>query len=138
MRIRKLRNWKHANTPRFRGLDALCFPEDIPFLNSANYHWWEMRESGCDPVAYAGLYIDGDEAHFSRAGVLKEHRGKGYQKKLIKARLAWCRRNGIVIVYTYTSAKNKISRRNLRACGFDSRKIKSEDIYRHKHIISRS
>lgn len=127
MSIRKLRHWKQADAGWFREMDNICFPTDISFYNTQNYHWWVIRD-GNKPVAYAALRVEkkGDHriAHFTRCGVLPEARGRGYQAKLIQARLSWCRRQNIRLVKTYTSHDNVKSANNLRAAGFRSRRTK--------------
>jgi GNAT superfamily N-acetyltransferase len=125
---RKLRRWKEADAGWFRELDNTCFPTDISFYNTANYHWWVIRDSTGSPVAYAGLRIEnclsGRIAHFTRCGVLPGSRGRGFQRTLIEARLRWCAKTGIQTVKTYTSHDNTQSAANLKACGFRCRRTK--------------
>ena len=128
-RIHKLRSFRQADSLWYRGLDALCFPVDTPFLNGPQYHWWVMYDEE-RPIGFAGLYVDGNEAHFCRAGVIAAKRGLNYQRDLIKARIAWCRRHGIKTIRTYTALDNHPSRKNLRACGFRNRKCKDHYSYR--------
>lgn len=127
MSIRKLRRWKQADAGWFREMDNICFPSDISFYNTSNYHWWVIRD-GSKPVAYAALRVEGKGdhrvAHFTRCGVLPDARGRGYQAKLIQARLSWCKRQGIKMVKTYTSHDNEKSANNLRAAGFRCRRTK--------------
>lgn len=131
MRITKLRHWKDADAGWLRDLDTICFPApDRSFANGPDYHWWVAYEGG-KPVAYAGLYVQtkGLEAHFERCGVIPSARGKGLQRALIKARLAWCRRRGLLVAKTYTTGPshadgaNSFSIGNLRACGFQARTV---------------
>lgn len=119
MKVQKLRRWKQADSGPLRDMDAVCFPTDTSFWNDERYHWWRI-----DGMAYAGLRVDKKTniAHFTRAGVMPEARGQGLQKVLIKARLAWCKRQGIKVVKTYTSHDNTASIASLKACGFRGRK----------------
>ncbi|MCC6425630.1 MAG: GNAT family N-acetyltransferase [Phycisphaerales bacterium] len=127
--IQKLARWKQADEGWFRDLDNACFPKDSSFLNDEDYRWWVLYE-GRTPVAYAGLKVvawNGDQSRikrvkFTRCGVLPEHRGKGYQQRLIRRRLAWCRRAGVSRVETYTSLDNAVSGSNLLRAGFTRRK----------------
>lgn len=139
MKVQKLRRWKQADSGPLRDMDAVCFPTDTSFWNDERYHWWAVSTDSGQMVAYAGLRIDKEKvrtekrgrdddfefvhvAHFTRAGVLPEYRGQGLQKLLIKARIAWCRRNSIVVIKTYTSSDNAASISSLKACGFTGRK----------------
>lgn len=117
MKAQKLRRWKQADSGPLRDMDAVCFPTDTSFWNDERYHWWIVGNA-----AYAGLRIEKDVAHFTRAGVMPDYRGQGLQKVLIKARLAWCKRRGIKTVKTYTSFDNTASIASLKACGFIGRK----------------
>lgn len=131
MRIAKLKHWKDADAGWLRDMDTICFPAPDPsFNNGPSYHWW-VAYDGDRPVAYAGLYVQtkGLEAHFERCGVLPSARGQGLQRALIKARLVWCRRKGMLVAKTYTSGPqhadgaNAYSIANLRDCGFQSRVV---------------
>lgn len=127
--VRKLRHWKEADAGWFRDLDNQCFPKDTSFYNTEDYHWWVVYE-GDNPVAYAGAMVKsrtGDDKQivrvdFTRCGVLPGHRGRGYQTRLIRARIAWCRRVKARRIETYTSLDNTQSRNNLLAAGFRSRR----------------
>lgn len=118
---RKLRWWKEADSGPLRDMDAVCFPTDTSFWNDERYHWWRVGD-----VAYAGLRVDKktNTAHFTRAGVIPSARGQGLQKLLINARIAWCKRQKIATIKTYTSHDNTASIASLKACGFKGRKSK--------------
>ena len=127
--IRKLGHWKQMDQGIFRDLDNACFPADSSFDNTEDYHWWVLCV-GTQPVAYAGMKVaawNGDASkvvrvQFTRCGVLPEYRGQGFQMRLIKRRLTWCRRAGVRRVETYTTLDNPQSRKHLLAAGFKSRK----------------
>ena len=121
-------------------MDSICFPSPCKsFDNDPTYHWWVAYSDG-KPIGYAGLYIQtkGLEAHFERCGVLPMARGNGVQRRLIKARLSWCRRSGIKVVQTYTSGPgnkcgvNYPSVANLKACGFKARQSRGGGWIRFK------
>lgn len=133
--IRKLRRWKEADAGWFREMDNRCFPVDTSFSNDETYHWWVIRDEKGTPMAYAALRIDNSGwAHFTRCGVLPEFRGQGLQDRLIKARVAWCRKNPRVrIIKTYTSLDNVASMNNLLDAGFTRRK--SGQWYHYRLVI---
>lgn len=55
---------------------------------------------------------------FDRAGVAPMARGRGLQRKLIRARLRWGAKHRATHAITYTSPENSQSSNNLIACGF--------------------
>jgi len=98
-------------------LDEACFPGDTLCPKMG---WWWVAYTNLDPVAFAGLRPLAKEPHagyFCRAGVLKHARGKGLQKKLIRVRIAYARRQGLKTLITDTT-DNIVSANNLIACGF--------------------
>lgn len=123
---KKLAHWKHADQGWVRDLDNACFPSpDLSFENNDEYHWWVVF-SGREAVGYAAVRVrKGRMSEFTRCGVLPEHRGKGIQRLLIKARLTWCKRRGIKKVRTYAAPENQHSNANLIAAGFRARRTKT-------------
>ena len=100
-------------------LDAVCFPGDEPvFTGGDRVWWWAEREDGCH-VAYAGVSPLRDQglAYFCRAGVVPQYRGHGLQRRLLRARIAWCRKNKLEPI-TDCTADNVASINNLVAVGF--------------------
>jgi L-amino acid N-acyltransferase YncA len=59
-----------------------------------------------------------DTGYLSISGVLRPWRGKGLQKKLIRARIGYARQLGWHTVISDTMHDNPGSMRNLIACGF--------------------
>lgn len=98
-------------------LYAQCFPaEALPEWERCA--WWQVEDP---PVAFAGVRtVKGDEttAYLERAGVHKVARGRGLQRRLIRVRCAWAKRNGCDTVITYTTPDNYWSSNNLIECGF--------------------
>lgn len=95
-----------------------CLPDDKP-LDPAFGDWW---------IAYAGSEVVGfcclkpssrfsDVAYFARAGVHRDYRGRGLQKRLIKVREARARERGFNWMTSDTTL-NPASSNNLVACGF--------------------
>ncbi len=129
VKVRKLRRWKHADAGPLRDMDARCFPTDTSFWNDQRYHWWvasvqdKRTFNSRTHAAYAGLKIDKNGvAHLTRCGVLPEFRGMGLQRRLLESRIRWCYRRGVKVIKTYTSHDNAPSIRNLKECGFKSRR----------------
>ena len=102
-------------------LDQECFPSDHrPVLE--NSLWWVVWH-GKEPVGYAGLRVcEGTQnaglGFLSRAGVVAKHRGKGLQRRLIRAREAEARALGLKELVTYVAHWNCASINSLAACGY--------------------
>lgn len=102
-------------------LDQECFPSDHrPVLE--NSLWWVVWR-GKEPVGYAGLRVCENAQNkglgfLSRAGVLREHRGRGLQRRLIRAREMEARALGLTDLVTYVALWNCPSLNSLVACGY--------------------
>lgn len=113
---------QRENTPlAVLPLDQECFPSDHrPALENAL--WWVVWR-GREPVGYAGLRVCQNPQNkglgfLSRAGVLRSHRGRGLQKRLIRAREAAARAIGLNELVTYVALWNSPSLNSLVACGY--------------------
>lgn len=107
-----------ADVAACRALDALMFPGN-PYVNK-DAVWWTGYAFG-EPCAYAALAPLPKEpggVFLARAGVLRKARGRGLQRQLIRARLAFAKRHGYEWAITYASYDNTTSANNLIACGF--------------------
>jgi len=102
-------------------LDEACFPADWR-VRVDNCHWWLETENDI-PVAYAALRPCQSENNqgigfLSRVGVLRDWRGQGRQKRLIRRRVEYARRIGLEELVTYTVPENLASANSLISCGF--------------------
>lgn len=102
-------------------LDEICFPEDYR-ITTEGAMWWVVW-CGEHPVGYAGLRpckaeVNRGIGFLNRAGVLKEHRGKGLQKRLIRVRERAAVAAGMREVVTYVASWNCASINSLIACGY--------------------
>lgn len=102
-------------------LDAECFPSDAP-PTLENSLWWVVWR-GTEPVGYAGLRVcqtscNAGLGFLSRAGVVRAHRGRGLQRRLIRARETEARALGLVELVTYVAHWNCPSINSLVACGY--------------------
>lgn len=114
----KIRRTK--DLPLISRLDEGAFPEEpMSSYTLRTSTWWVAILDGV-PVGYAGARVcdEGEAVFLSRAGVLKEARGKGIQRRLIRARVLWARKQKADCVITYTSISNCPSSNNLAAFGF--------------------
>lgn len=102
-------------------LDEKFFP-GVPeeAANWRNGRWW-LLECGREVVGYAGARIlpapDVATLYMCRAAIERGHRGKGLQKRLIRVRLSWGRKQSCRTAITYTM-QNPASANSLIACGF--------------------
>lgn len=102
-------------------LDEICFPHDDR-ITTADSLWWIVWQDKT-PVAYAGMRLCKDPrnlglAFLNRAGVVPGHRGRGLQKRLIRARVAAARRLAVNELVTYVMIYNVASINSLVNCGF--------------------
>ena len=81
--------------------------------------WLVWDESGT-PVAFcAARKLKGEPGvFFNRSGVLPCANGQGLQRRMIHARLRWCKEIGAEYAITYTLHNNHASIVNLLKCGF--------------------
>lgn len=91
---------------------------DEPYDVSDGF-WW-IAYDGSLPVGFAGIVRShqwSDTGYMCRSGVLRSHRGKGLQKRLIRVREAKAKRMGWrwLISDTY---RNPPSANSLISCGF--------------------
>lgn len=112
---------RELNPVAVLALDEICFPEDYR-IKLQNAHWWIVWH-GKDAVGYAGLRpcqqaCNSGVAFLNRVGVLKEHRGHGLQKRLIRVRENAARALGMEEVVTYCMSWNYASVNSLVACGY--------------------
>jgi GNAT superfamily N-acetyltransferase len=81
-------------------------------------HWWIALVDGVS-AGFACLRIYSDKiAYLALAGVLPEFRGRGLQKRLIKAREAFAKKEECAQMITYTAWKNWPSANSLIREGY--------------------
>lgn len=81
--------------------------------------WWVARNAHGDVLGYAAARMWSPKVgYLAWARVLPFARGARLQRRLIRARVAWCRAHGARKVVTYTAPHNPASMCSLIACGF--------------------
>lgn len=99
-------------------MDSQLFPSDYPLSEFENTVWWIGTLDGL-PMCYCGIKeIDEEYAYLNRAGVLKEFQGMGLQRRMIRIREKYAKREGFKWVITSTVRENYVSSNNLIRCGF--------------------
>lgn len=108
-----------------------------------NNHWWLAYVDG-EPIGLTGVYICSEpqnegSAFLCLSGVLSAHQGAGFQKRMIKKRLQFCKELNVTEVFSYTTYDNVKSMNSLISCGF--KVMEPEDkwaghdvVYWHKEI----
>ena len=117
-------NFNDKNIQRWiRWMDAEVFPDDKPVAFSYGSRWF-VGYSNQEPVCYAAwrphypqasineLHLWKSEGFLYRAGVLKDYRGHGLQKKLIESREIDMRKSGVRRSVTYTDPESAASMRS--------------------------
>jgi len=102
------------------GLHDLCWPSRMDSYWDADAEWWVANEPEGGSVAFGGLRVSKLEngAYLCRGGVAPAFRGQGLQRRLIKAREQYARRQGLRHLITNTVYGNHWSANNLIAEGF--------------------
>jgi predicted acetyltransferase len=102
-------------------LDEICFPHDHRVILDKATWWivWKKNEA----IGYAGLRLCENQcnkgmAFLNRVGIMPKHRGKGLQKRLIRARESYARVIGVKEVVTYCVPWNCASVNSLVSCGY--------------------
>jgi RimJ/RimL family protein N-acetyltransferase len=103
-------------------LDRRVFPTDGAVEPDDACYWWIVWD-GDKPVAFAGLRpcqekVNEGMAALTRCGVIRDYRGLGLQKKLIRARVRMAKRLGLRQVVAYVKKWNLASANSLIRCGF--------------------
>lgn len=99
-------------------MQATCLP-GAPRYPFEDAYWWIAEEDG-QVVGFAGYTPSQQWAstvYLCRAGVIPVARGRGLQKRLIRARLKHAKKNGAKWAVTDTR-HNPASANSLIACGF--------------------
>lgn len=105
--------------PTLFWLQRKCLPDDKIVEATEDSYWWVLYQ-GRHPVGFAGLSPVANwptAGYMCRAGVLREHRGHGLQRRLIKARIRKARALGWSYLIT-TTYDNPQSANNLIKMGF--------------------
>ncbi len=100
-----------------KALHTICMPGDS--FDLAGQLWVVWDDKGT-PVAFCAARKLKNEpgVFFNRSGVLPCANGNGLQRRMIHARLRWCKEIGAEYALTYTLHNNHASIVNLLKCGF--------------------
>lgn len=97
-----------------------CYdPSDNPYTPAANGVWW-IAFAGKEEAAFGGINPAAtllNAGYLCRAGVLPKFQGHGLQKRLIRTRVNYARKQGWDTVITDTR-RNPASSNSLISCGF--------------------
>lgn len=112
-RIRRTANLRLA-----RELHERLLPDDT--WVGDDHTFWVVEDNEGLPVGFcSAVYRPGLKyAYMSRAALDKSVRGAGLQRRMIRTRVAWAKRQGATKVITYTLLKNYSSMTNLIRSGF--------------------
>lgn len=98
-------------------LDRMCFPTDDPYKKEGVLWWLLSDEQGL--VGFAGLEEkDAFTVFLCRAGVLRRFTGRGFHRRLIRARETFARSLGFETAITYVMADNLKSANNFIRMGY--------------------
>jgi GNAT superfamily N-acetyltransferase len=101
-------------------LQKACLPADVVYKITDKEYWYVAYTHDGEAVGFAGVVPSArwsDTMYLCRAGVVLAHRGRGLQKKLIKARIRKAKALGMNWIITDTN-ENPASANSLIATGF--------------------
>jgi GNAT superfamily N-acetyltransferase len=113
-------------------LQKKCLPDD-DICNVHVGHWWIVYDEFMLPIGFCGMVRSHtwyDCGYLCRAGIVKEWRGNGIQKKLIKAREKHAKKLGWNWLITDTT-DNPASSNSLINCGFKLYNPSNPWAYKH-------
>jgi N-acetylglutamate synthase-like GNAT family acetyltransferase len=116
--IKRVDTRKESVQERLSALQKICLPHDAPVDTNFGC-WWIATSNGRD-IGFAGLTRSvswTDCGYLCRAGVVPNCRGRGLQKKFIRARVRQAKALGWNWLVTDTT-DNPASSNSLIACGF--------------------
>lgn len=99
-------------------LDSIIFPNDVGCQKRHPNRVWWLVYAKRNPIGFAGMEIVNGEAFLCRVGILKDFRGKGIQKRLIRCREKYAKKNRVNDIITYVHIGNISSCNNLISCGY--------------------
>lgn len=113
VRAKSARHWEDIDR-----LQRLTLPGDRPHPTNSGA-WWLIYD-GEQPVAFAGVVPSArwcDAMYLCRSGVIESHRGRGLQKRLVRVRERYARKQGMRWLITDTT-RNPASSNSLIAAGY--------------------
>jgi len=118
IRIERVDAKKEGTIAVLRRLQLATLEGDRPYDVRCG-HWW-IAYDGDMPIGFTGVSQSVqwmDTGYLCRAGVLRSHRGKGVQKRLIRVRERKARQLGWAWLVTDTY-QNPASSNSLISCGY--------------------
>ena len=120
-KIRLVGNWISLSDSNRKILDELdkdIFPTDIGCKKRQPGRFWWLVYAGKKPIGFAGIEYGSRDAFLCRAGILKEHRGHGIQRKLIRYRENHAKKMNVKDIITYVHSQSTSSINNLIKSGY--------------------
>lgn len=97
-------------------LDRALFPQDEPVTIA--HALWIAEDARGLPVGFCAAKNTQSYAFLLRAAVTEGANGKGLQRRMIRVREQWAKRQGAKRIITYVSHANARSLVNLIRCGY--------------------
>jgi GNAT superfamily N-acetyltransferase len=96
-----------------------CFPDDDVLSPLTGGYWWIVKY-GPEIIGFCAMRQSSrwiDTGYLCRSAVIRTHRGKGLQKRMIRVREQFARKLGLVFMITDTN-DNPTSANNLIDAGY--------------------
>lgn len=122
MKYRIRRAISYRELEQVYALDLLIFGISDGSLGSMDdlngSDWWLIWDQDDNPVGYCGVVLYDRFAFHKRCGVIRQARGHGLQRKMLRLRENYARKNGCTTIATYVSIQNTYSANNLIKAGY--------------------
>ena len=119
-----------ATTTKQRELcaDLLAADPDLGHMDLDEITVWAALDEHGQVLGMAGAHFEPESRHAELTCCVVDQtaRGKGIQKRLIKARITWARKLGAATLSTYASIGNLPSLISLMKCGFQPAEMTDE------------
>lgn len=144
----RIRRVDEFDSDDIREIESACLadreneadPVDLADHDPEVWLAFDTQSLVAEPVAFGVLVDRGHDAtpdrsgwHLRMTGTLPEYQGRGIQRRMIRARVAFARENGARVIRTYTRPDNAESMRGLMACGF--KPYRPDDPYRGEGFV---
>jgi len=99
-------------------LHTRIFPDDDFYYHNNNYYWLVNKGDKVVGFCIATIWTANRYIFLSRAGVIVSERGRNLQRRMIRVREQFARRNNINLLLTYVKKDNIPSFVNLIKTGY--------------------
>lgn len=118
VKFKRVKNLDEKTRTALMRMQKACLPEDDPM--SLDEGWWWIGYDGDWPIAFCSMKPSQrykNAVYMSRSGVSYYHRGFGLQKKMLRIRERFAKKQGFEWAFSDTT-DNPASANSLISCGY--------------------